>query len=71
MREKQTIQRRSYPQEVGVEPRDKAEAQSIPPASEEGRNEKPEDQEEMLERILHRDNLNQAYNGSSRPISLD
>jgi RNA-directed DNA polymerase len=61
MREKQTIQRRSYPQEVGVEPRDKAEALSISPASEGRRNDKPEDKEGMLERILHRDNLNQAY----------
>jgi RNA-directed DNA polymerase len=34
---------------------------SISPASERGRDDKTEDKEEMLERILSKDNLNLAY----------
>jgi group II intron reverse transcriptase/maturase len=50
-----------WPLEVGVEPRDKAGALSISAASERGRNDVAEVKEEMLERILSRDNLNLAY----------
>ncbi len=41
-----------YPPEVGVEPRGNAGALSISPASERRRDDKPEDKEELLERIL-------------------
>jgi RNA-directed DNA polymerase len=50
-----------WPQEGRVEPRDKAEALSISPASEGRRSDIPKGKEEMLERILGRDNLNLAY----------
>jgi group II intron reverse transcriptase/maturase len=50
-----------WPLEAGVEPRGKAGALSISPASERRRDDKPEVKEEMLERILSKDNLNQAY----------
>jgi RNA-directed DNA polymerase len=63
MRGKQTT---SYgyegsPPEAGVEPRGKTEALSISAASEGGRDDVPKDKEEMLERILSKDNLNLAY----------
>jgi RNA-directed DNA polymerase len=50
-----------WPQEVGVELRGRAGVPSVSPASDRGRNDKPEVKEEMLERILSKDNLNQAY----------
>ena len=50
-----------WPLKVGVEPRGKAGVPSVSPASERGRDDKPEDKEEMLERILNKDNLNLAY----------
>jgi RNA-directed DNA polymerase len=50
-----------WPLEAGVEPRGKAGALSISPASERRRDDKPEVKEEMLEKILSKDNLNQAY----------
>ena len=49
------------PPEAGVEPRGKAEALSISAASEGRRNGVPKDKEEMLEKIVSRDNLNLAY----------
>jgi RNA-directed DNA polymerase len=52
---------KGWPLEIGVEPRDKAGVLSISPASERVRNGKPEVKEEMLERILSKDNLNLAY----------
>ena len=50
-----------WPPEGRVEPRDKAEAQSISPAFKGGRNDRLEVKEDTLERILSKDNLNQAY----------
>jgi len=50
-----------WPQEVGVELRGKAGALSISPASERERNDTTKVGEELLERILGRDNLNLAY----------
>jgi RNA-directed DNA polymerase len=50
-----------WPLEVGVEPRGKAGVLSVSPASDRGRDDKPEDKEGMLERILNKDNLNLAY----------
>lgn len=50
-----------WPQEVRVEPRGRAGALNISPASQGRRDDKPADKEEMLERILSRENLNQAY----------
>ena len=47
--------------EVGVERRDNAEAPSISPASEGRRNDIQEVGDDLLERILSRDNLNLAY----------
>jgi RNA-directed DNA polymerase len=47
--------------EVGVERRDSAEVPSISPASKRGRNDMQEVEEDLLERILSRDNLNLAY----------
>jgi RNA-directed DNA polymerase len=52
---------KGWPMEVGVEPRDKAGVLSISTTSERGRNDKPEVKEDMLERILSKDNLNLAY----------
>lgn len=46
---------------VGVELRGNAEALSISPASERGRNDMQEVEEDLLEWILSRDNLNLAY----------
>jgi RNA-directed DNA polymerase len=50
-----------WPLKAGVEPRGRAGALSISTASERGRDGKPEDKEELLERILSKDNLNLAY----------
>jgi RNA-directed DNA polymerase len=50
-----------WPLEAGVEPRGKAGVPSVSPASKRGRDDKPEAKEEMLERILSKDNLNLAY----------
>jgi len=50
-----------WPLEAGVEPRDKAGVLSISAASIRGRNDIPEVEEDMLERILSKDNLNLAY----------
>jgi len=50
-----------WPLEVGVELRGKAGVPSVSPASNRGRDDKPEVREEMLERILSKDNLNLAY----------
>lgn len=49
------------PQEVEVELRGNAEAPSDSPASERRRNDMQEVGDSLLEKILHRDNLNQAY----------
>ncbi len=63
MRRKQNISAEagSLLSEVGVEHRDNAEVPSITPASERGRNDVQEVREDLLERILSRDNLNLAY----------
>jgi group II intron reverse transcriptase/maturase len=50
-----------WAQEVGVETRGKAGALSVSPASQSGRDDKPEEKEGLLERILSKENLNQAY----------
>ena len=50
-----------WTQEVGVETRGKAGALSVSPASQSGRDDKPEEKEGLLERILSKENLNQAY----------
>jgi len=50
-----------WPPEGRVEPRDKAGAPSISPAFKGGRNDRLEVKEDTLERILSKDNLNQAY----------
>ena len=47
--------------EVGVERRDSAEVPSISPASKRRRNDRQEVGDDLLERILSRDNLNLAY----------
>jgi RNA-directed DNA polymerase len=51
----------NWPQEKGMESRKEAGELSISPASARGRNDIPEIKEELLERILDRDNLNLAY----------
>ena len=63
MQRKQTTscEHEGWPLEVGVELRDKAGALSISPASERGRNDMQEVKEDLLERILSRENLNLAY----------
>jgi len=63
MQGKQTIssEGEGWPLEAGVELRGKAGALSIPAASERGRNDIAEVKEEMLERIISKDNLNLAY----------
>jgi len=61
MQRKQTTSIEGWPLEGRVEPRDKAGAPSISPATERRRDDRPEVKEEMLERILSRDNLNLAY----------
>ena len=50
-----------YPQEVRVEPRDNAGVLSISPTSERRRNDDTEYEEDLLEKILDRDNMNLAY----------
>jgi len=47
--------------EIGEEPRNKAEVLSISPASERGKDDMQEVEDDLLERILSRDNLNLAY----------
>jgi RNA-directed DNA polymerase len=61
MQRKQTTSHEGWPLEGRVEPRDKAGAPSISPASERRRDDRPEVKEDMLESILSRDNLNLAY----------
>ncbi|KXG77761.1 group II intron reverse transcriptase/maturase [Thermotalea metallivorans] len=58
---KQTTSYEGYPQEVGVELRGNGGVQSNTPASQSGRNGTHGNEECLLERILHRDNLNMAY----------
>lgn len=50
-----------WPQEAGVELRGNAGALSDSPASERRRNDMQEVEDSLLEKVLHRDNLNQAY----------
>lgn len=47
--------------EVGVELQDNIEVQSISVASRDGRNDRLQDTDRLLEKIIHMDNLNQAY----------
>lgn len=62
MQRKQTTSSyEGWPLEGRVELRDKAGAPSVSPACEGRRNDRPEVKEEMLERILSKDNLNLAY----------
>jgi RNA-directed DNA polymerase len=63
MQRKQTTSSGSegWPPEAGVEPRDKAGALSISAASEGRRDDVSKVKEDMLERILSKDNLNLAY----------
>ncbi|MDO8686543.1 MAG: group II intron reverse transcriptase/maturase [Clostridiales bacterium] len=57
----QTTQYRGWSCEVEVELQDSMRAHSANPASESKRNDEQEYQKWMLEKILNRDNLNQAY----------
>lgn len=61
MRRKQTTQYRDCPLEVGVEPRDTMGVPSNSPASERGRDGGKEYAGNLLERILQRDNIKEAY----------
>jgi RNA-directed DNA polymerase len=63
MQRKQTIssEGESWPLEGGVELQDKAGVLSIFPASAGRRNDRPEVKEDVLEKILSKDNLNSAY----------
>ena len=61
LRKQTTSGNEGWPPEVGVELRGKAGALSISPAFERGRDDKTEDKEEMLDRILSKENLNQGY----------
>jgi RNA-directed DNA polymerase len=61
MQGKQTTSFEDYPQEGGVEPQERVGVLSSSPASEGRRNDRPEVKEDILERILNRDNLNLAY----------
>jgi len=63
MQRKQTTSsgNEGWPPEGRVEPRDKAGAPSISPAFKGGRNDRLEVKEDTLERILSKENLNQAY----------
>jgi len=62
MQRKQTTStKEGWPLEGRVEPGDKAEAPSITPASQGRRDDRPEVEENLLERILSKDNLNLAY----------
>ena len=54
--------KRDYQQEVRVEPSDNAGEQSFALAETKGEDEKTVDTSNLLERVLHRDNLNYAYN---------
>jgi RNA-directed DNA polymerase len=47
--------------EVGLETQDSIEVQSISSASRDGRNDKGQDNGRLMEKILHKDNLNAAY----------
>lgn len=47
--------------EVGLETQDNIEVRSISSASRNGRNDKKRDTSNLMEQILHRDNLNKAY----------
>jgi RNA-directed DNA polymerase len=47
--------------EVGLEIQDNIEVQSISSASRNGRNDKGQDTGRLMEKILHKDNLNEAY----------
>ena len=59
--ESRQLQYEGYLQEVRVEPGDNAGARSISSTSEKGRNGGNEYSSGLLEKILHRDNMNQAY----------
>ena len=61
MQRKQTIPKGNSLREVGVEHRDSAEALSISAASKRRKNDMQEVEEDLLERILARGNLNAAY----------
>jgi len=58
---KQTTSYEGSPQEVGVELQDTAEALKPSPASKRERDDTRQEQVALLERILHKDNLNHAY----------
>lgn len=60
-RRQQTTPRGGYLQEVGVEPRGNAGAPSVPLASEREKNDTTAYASDLLERIIHRGNLNLAY----------
>jgi hypothetical protein len=47
--------------EVGLEIQDNIEVMSISSASRNGRDDKKRDTNNLMEQILHRDNLNKAY----------
>ena len=73
MRGRQTTSYEGYPDEVGVELRGSSGAQSILTASTKGGNNGRLNASGLLERILHRENLNRAYkrvvkNGGSHGI---
>ena len=59
--ESRQLHNEDYLQEVRVEPGSTAGVPSISPMPEEGRNDGDEYTSELLEEILHRDNLNVAY----------
>jgi RNA-directed DNA polymerase len=61
MQRKQTIPKGNSLREVGVEHRDSAEVQSISPVSKRRKDDMHEIEEDLLEWILNRDNLNTAY----------
>ena len=61
VREKQTTSKEGCPEEVGMEFRGNLEAQSNSVASTRRGNERTKDGDGLLEKILDRDNLNQAY----------
>jgi RNA-directed DNA polymerase len=72
-RKKQTTSKEGYPEEVGMEFRGNLEAQSESVASTRKGNEGTKDPDGLLEKILDRDNLNQAYkkvkaNGGSHGV---
>ena len=59
--ESRQLQKEGCLQEVRVEPEDRVGARSISSTSEKGRNGVNEYASGLLEKILHRDNMNQAY----------